>query len=693
MKVNKLSKVLGLSALLSFVQPIGMQAAIPQSDDLRGSDFVAFNVNDAKLRAGISGNDQDLTKITAELDKVFANTQNRLQRIVITGYASPDGSYEMNARLARQRTNSLKAYVSRRYNLSKDQIETRYVAEDWNGLEQFVANASLENLPHRDSMLVVIRSNSKADAKERMLRSQFPEDFQYLKDHCLPQLRRSEYQIEYTSDASSNLSDSDFLGASSESEVSSENNDNTITESNNNEVAPTADYAEASTNNVLEEEPLPLTENEQKMDATAEYSNEVAVAAGNLNETESQLTDTISGYSQIVPMDKIVVSDETTHDSINGDAQVRFVINDYSLRPDYRNNDSDLDKISKVLSKVTADEHIRLRRIIVHGFASPDGPYKLNEKLAFNRANTISSMVSDRFQLSDDLIAVESTAEDWDGLERLVDQTSEELLPHKVAILDVIRSNRLPDQKERILRSYRRDFAYMKDHILPILRRTDYYVEYVVDNRVVVLKDAPKELEQPEPVVEVPAEKKPWYLAVKSNLVYDAAVIPNIGVEVYLGKQWTVLGDWFYTWFKNDDKHRYWQGYGGYLGVRKYFGTKAQEHPFTGHHAGVYGLMLTHDVEWGGTGYQMPHWGYGGGVEYGYSAPIARRLNLDFSLGVGFQDGKYYKYVPMDNHYVWQSTHKRHWFGPTKAEVSLVWLIGRGNYHKKYDHRTEGGRL
>ena len=88
------------------------------------------------------------------------------------------------------------------------------------------------------------------------------------------------------------------------------------------------------------------------------------------------------------------------------------------------------------------------------------------------------------------------------------------------------------------------------------------------------------------------------------------------------------------------------------------------------------------DVEFGGRGYQMPHFGFGGGVEYGYSAPIARRLNLDFSLGIGYQGGTYHEYVPIDNHYVWQSTRKRNWFGPTKLEVSLVWLIGRGNYHK-----------
>lgn len=38
---------------------------------------------------------------------------------------------------------------------------------------------------------------------------------------------------------------------------------------------------------------------------------------------------------------------------------------------------------------------------------------------------------------------------------------------------------------------------------------------------------------------------------------------------------------------------------------------------------------------------------------------------------------------PLDGHYVWQATKNRHWFGPTKAEISLVWLLGRGNSNNK----------
>ena len=71
------------------------------------------------------------------------------------------------------------------------------------------------------------------------------------------------------------------------------------------------------------------------------------------------------------------------------------------------------------------------------------------------------------------------------------------------------------------------------------------------------------------------------------------------------------------------------------------------------------------------------------GIEYGYSLPIARRLNLDFTLGLGYLEGKLIEYVPEDNHYVWQKTKKLHWFGPTKAEISLVWLIGCGNENNR----------
>ena len=103
-----------------------------------------------------------------------------------------------------------------------------------------------------------------------------------------------------------------------------------------------------------------------------------------------------------------------------------------------------------------------------------------------------------------------------------------------------------------------------------------------------------------------------------------------------------------YAWWKTDRKHWYWRTYGGELNVRKWFGKRAQEKPLQGHHLGVYGQLLTYDFETGGRGYiggkpggslwDKANWG--AGVEYGYSLPVGRRLNLDFTVGAGYLGGE-----------------------------------------------------
>ena len=58
-------------------------------------------------------------------------------------------------------------------------------------------------------------------------------------------------------------------------------------------------------------------------------------------------------------------------------------------------------------------------------------------------------------------------------------------------------------------------------------------------------------------------------------------------------------------------------------------------------------------------------------------------------IGLGYLGGEYQEYLPKDGHYVWQATKQRRWFGPTKAEVSLVWLLGRNNNNRA---KEKGGQ-
>jgi opacity protein-like surface antigen len=177
--------------------------------------------------------------------------------------------------------------------------------------------------------------------------------------------------------------------------------------------------------------------------------------------------------------------------------------------------------------------------------------------------------------------------------------------------------------------------------------------------------------------------RKPFYISVRSNMLYDVALVPNVGAELYIGKNISVVGNWMYSWWKNDNIAWYWRIYGGDIGARYWFGKAAQKKPLTGHHAGLYAQMLTYDIELGARGYIGDRWSFGGGVEYGYSLPIARRLNIDFNLGIGYLGGEFKEYLPIDGHYVCQATKYRHWFGPTKAEVSLVWLLGSDNINER----------
>ena len=103
-----------------------------------------------------------------------------------------------------------------------------------------------------------------------------------------------------------------------------------------------------------------------------------------------------------------------------------------------------------------------------------------------------------------------------------------------------------------------------------------------------------------------------------------------------------------------------------------------------GHHAGVYGQLLTYDIELrSGKGYMGGEPGgnifdganWGAGLEYGYTFNLTRRLHLDLSLGLGYFGGKYYTYEPMGGQYIWLSTEYQNYWGPTRLEITLYWNI------------------
>ena len=168
-------------------------------------------------------------------------------------------------------------------------------------------------------------------------------------------------------------------------------------------------------------------------------------------------------------------------------------------------------------------------------------------------------------------------------------------------------------------------------------------------------------------------------LQLRSNGLYDLVLCPNVGLEVQtsIGLAWQL--DYVGAWWNNDARHRYYSNYGLLTELRYYFqSARTQLLPYYGHHAGIYGHTVTYDFEFGGTGWQAPHFNdsYGVGVSYGYSLPIGKRLAVDFTAGLGFFTSRYCVYEPKKTEgYVKTDTRRLNCFGPTKLEASIVWNI------------------
>ena len=386
----------------------------------------------------------------------------------------------------------------------------------------------------------------------------------------------------------------------------------------------------------------------------------------------------------------------------------------YSM-PDlsYRGNGERLDAFVRHLQTVQQDTLKRIARIRIVAAASPEGSNDANLRLAERRANNIDKMLRRRLTEYKGYYNVQSKGIDWPGLLKLVKQHNG--VPHRDEVLQILQQAQQEQDANGLLQRLSslhggESWRWMDEHLFPELRSSGVELQCEIEvlspevpesdwiepaepvqTEEAVAETVPQSQPEVSPQPEQPIQPsgednekrlKPFYMAVKTNLLYDAALVPNLGVEFYLKKGWSIGASWMYAWWKTDRKPWYWRTYGGELEVRKYLGRKAQEKPLQGHHLGLYGQMLTYDFEWGGRGYLADKWSYGVGLEYGYSLPLTRRLNMDFGIGLGYLGGTTKEYLPQDGHYVWQITKKRHWFGPTKLEVSLVWLIGRGNYNK-----------
>lgn len=161
---------------------------------IEGSAFIEFPVNESVIKPDFRSNHAELGKILASIDSLRSDDDVTLSAVWLKGYASPDGKYEANEQLAKDRTESLKKYVNNLYHFPGGTIKTAYEPEDWAVLRKFVEGS---NMPNRTEILAAIDSDLAPDAKEWRIKSHWPDEYAYLLQTVYPSLRHTDYKIAY----------------------------------------------------------------------------------------------------------------------------------------------------------------------------------------------------------------------------------------------------------------------------------------------------------------------------------------------------------------------------------------------------------------------------------------------------------------------------------------------------------------
>ena len=148
-----------------------------------------------------------------------------------------------------------------------------------------------------------------------------------------------------------------------------------------------------------------------------------------------------------------------------------------NILPDYRNNRTELQKLDSLLSPLSAGDYSSMEHIRVCGYASPDGTYIDNERLATSRAGFFASYICSTYGIPRFRLETTSVAEDWEGLSVLLQS---EQPPYAAAALSIIQHAGIFNGREKQLMDLRGGEPYrdMLHRFFPRLRRLEVSVRW-----------------------------------------------------------------------------------------------------------------------------------------------------------------------------------------------------------------------
>lgn len=156
---------------------------------------VFFPVGRNRLDTASYGNGKTLDEIMTGIRQIIRSGNQRLDRIQITGSASPEGRLALNTQLGSARAKALRNYIRQKEPVLRDEnFELINGREDWDGLRRMVAASDME---HRRDVLRLIDTPDLADRKARLQALAGGAPYAYMLRTFYPELRTACYIAVY----------------------------------------------------------------------------------------------------------------------------------------------------------------------------------------------------------------------------------------------------------------------------------------------------------------------------------------------------------------------------------------------------------------------------------------------------------------------------------------------------------------
>ena len=395
-----------------------------------------------------------------------------------------------------------------------------------------------------------------------------------------------------------------------------------------------------------------------------------------------------------------------------------------------RNNGAVLKNLCAKIEKTLQEE--TLEKVVIYSYTSPDGSNKANTALAARRADSLESWILRNTPLPAPMLEKNSGGIAWDLLRDAVSKSEMQYKAEVLRILDNTpvwvfdNNNRVVSSRKKELMDLKGGipYRYMYEHLFPDLRSSISVLLYisvpepqaeetepaaaeksgpaapeeditpvapeesikpaapeediepaVPDGDMAVASpqeeaDAPEHTAAEEESAAAEAYEPLHRLALKTNIIYDLALMPSLEAEYMINDRWSVNAEGEVAWWRKKSKHKYYQIATLSPEVRYWFKTKKRWH---GHYVGLFGGGSWYDLENGKRGYKGEFWK--AGLSYGYMFPIGRSLSFEAGIGLGFLRTWYEEYLPIDGHYVYQQSSRTNWVGPVKLKFTLVWRL------------------